>query len=404
MGVVNTENRNWTKAFGLDTKPLSVDVYTSQDQYQRELETIFAHCWLNVGRVEDVPNVGDYVVHNLPALSTSVVIARDVDGNINAFHNMCSHRGNKVCQERSGNAKYMVCEFHGWVFDTKGQLRDIPDQINFFDVDKAALGLKAVAVDVWEGFIFINLDANPKETLIEYLGELVPLLDGFPFSKYSQIFGYEGEVNCNWKVSVDSQQEAYHAAHLHRRTLNGALGGKENPFIHCLDFKDLGRHRMLSMPAGDEPPRKPIDKLAAENTVSIRSYAEGQDFSQWPSGVNPSRADNWAADIYVIFPNFWIALFNGMYQTHNFWPLGVDKMYQRITMRAAQPTKPSQRWALEYSRCMSRDVWLEDFSTLEAAHEMAKSGAFKEMHFQDQEVLCRHFHKVVGEYVGGAYK
>lgn len=405
MANAETEGKNWTRdEFGLGTEPLSVDVYTSQEQYEKELDLIFRHCWLNVGRVDDLPNKGDYVVHNLPELNTSVLLTRDQEGEINAFHNMCSHRGNKVCQESTGNAKFILCEFHGWAFDGKGMLRDIPDEPNFFDLDKSKLNLKTISVDIWEGFIFINLEESPKETLKEYLGELVPLLDGYPFDKYTPIFGYEGEVNCNWKISVDSQQEAYHAAYLHRRTLNGALGGRENPFIHCLDFKKIGRHRMLSMPAGDEPPRKPVDTLAAQNTRSIRSYAEGQDFSEWPTGVNPTRSDNWAADIYVVFPNFWIAIFNGMYQTHNFWPMGVNKMYQRITMRSVQPEKPSERWALQYARCMSRDVWLEDFSTLEATAEVAKSGAFKEIHLQDQEVLCRHFHSVVNEYINGEYQ
>ena len=77
---------------------------------------------------------------------------------------------------------------------------------------------------------------------------------------------------------------------------------------------------------------------------------------------------------------------------------------RRITMRSVQPEKPSERWALQYSRCMSRDVWLEDFSTLEATAEVAKSGAFKEFHLQDQEVLCRHFHSVVKDYINGVYK
>lgn len=405
MANANTEGKNWTKEFGLGTEPLNVDVYTSEEQYEQEIETIFKKCWLNVGRIDDLPKKGDYVVHGLPDLNTSILLTRDQEGEINAFHNMCSHRGNKICQDNSGNSKFHLCEFHGWAFDGKGMLRDIPDEKNFFDLDKSKLNLKTVSVDVWEGFIFINLDQDPKETLEEYLGEVVPLLKGYPFDKYTPIFGYEGEVNCNWKISIDSQQEAYHAAYLHRRTLNGALGGKENPYIHCLDYKNLGRHRMLSMPAGDEPPRKPIDTLAAENTISIRSYTEGQDFSDWPTGVNPTRSDNWAADIYVIFPNFWVAIFNGMYQTHNFWPNGAaDKMYQRITMRASEPTKPSQLWARQYSRCMSRDVWLEDFSTLEATAEVAKSGAFTEIHMQDQEVLCRHFHKVIKDYIDGEYE
>ena len=155
MANAETEGKNWTRdEFGLGTEPLSVDVYTSEEQYEKEIDSIFRHCWLNVGRVDDLPNKGDYVVHNLPELNTSVLLTRDQDGEINAFHNMGSHRGNKVCQESTGNAKFILCEFHGWAFDGKGMLRDIADEPNFFDLDKSKLNLKTISVDSWEGFIF----------------------------------------------------------------------------------------------------------------------------------------------------------------------------------------------------------------------------------------------------------
>src|SRR3546814_4215058 len=68
---------------------------------------------------------------------------------VRAFHNACTHRGNKLCQKfadssafvKCGNKKYFTCEFHGWVFSDKGDVVDIPDQENFFDLDKQALGL-----------------------------------------------------------------------------------------------------------------------------------------------------------------------------------------------------------------------------------------------------------------------
>ena len=119
----------------------------------------------------------------------------------------------------------------------------------------------------------------------------------------------------------------------------------------------------------------------------------------WPKGLNPTRSPNWAADLYLIYPNFWIAPFDGMFQTHNWWPLGPDRLHQRIRMYGPEPRKPSERWALEYARCMSKEVWLEDLGTLEASQMMIASGVRKEMHLQDQEVLVRHFHRVVQDEV-----
>jgi len=92
---------------------------------------------------------------------------------------MCSHRGNKLAWSRSGNCRgALSCKFHGWTYDTSGRLVAVPDENNFANLSKDRNGLTPVATDVWQGFIFINLDPHPRETLREYLGEVVDLLEG----------------------------------------------------------------------------------------------------------------------------------------------------------------------------------------------------------------------------------
>lgn len=405
---MSTASDKWTLRFGLDTAPLSPSIYTSQAQFELERDRIFRKSWLNLGRIEDIPKPGDYVVHELPLFPTSILLIHGYDGVVRGFHNMCTHRGNKVCPMfagpeafvKTGNKRFHTCEFHGWVFDDKGQLVEIPDAAEFFDLDRTRLNLREVATDTWEGFIFVNLDPRPQMTLREHLGDLVTELGGYPFSEHTTIFGYEGELNCNWKLSVDSQLEGYHAVTLHRRTLGGALGGQaDNPMLHMLEFALLGDHCRLSMPGSHTPPRGAIDTVAASLAPSIRSYTQDR-LTQFPPGVNPTRSDKWVADLYFVFPNFWIAPFDGQYQTHNFWPLSVNRMYQRIVMRGKQPQTHSQAWGIEYARVMSSNVWLEDFSTLEETQQMAESGMLEALNFQDQEVLCRYFHKRIREHIG----
>lgn len=408
---MNTSTDKWTLRFNLDTAPLSPSIYTSQAQFELERDKIFRKYWLNLGRIEDIPKPGDYVVHELPLFPTSILLIHGYDGRVRGFHNMCTHRGNKVCPMfaapeafvKTGNKRFHTCEFHGWVFNDKGQLVDIPDEAEFFDLDRKNLNLREVATDTWEGFIFINLDPAPALTLREQLGGLVDELAGYPFDKYTSIFGYEGELACNWKLSVDSQIEGYHAVTLHRRTLGGPLVGvSDNPMLHMLEFATFDRNFRLSMPgmpgAGGGA-RGPIDALAAELAPSIRSFTQGR-LGDLPPGINPTRSDKWVGDIYYVFPNFWIAPMDGQYQTHNFWPLAVNRMYQRIVMRAPQPKTHSEQWGIEYARVMSSNVWLEDFSTLEESQQMAESGLLENLHFQDQEVLCRYFHKVIRSHIG----
>ncbi|TMA51497.1 MAG: Rieske 2Fe-2S domain-containing protein, partial [Deltaproteobacteria bacterium] len=80
----------------LGTDPVPAAVFTSAEQFEREREQIFRKVWLNVGRVEQIPHPGDYLVKDLAVCNTSVLVVRGKDGTVKAFHNMCSHRGNKI--------------------------------------------------------------------------------------------------------------------------------------------------------------------------------------------------------------------------------------------------------------------------------------------------------------------
>ena len=151
----------------LGTDPIPANVFTSAEQFKLEQERIFKKVWLNVGRVDSIPNAGDYLVKDLAVCNTSVVVARGKDGEVNAFHNMCSHRGNKVVWDHGGTCQNFTCKFHGWSYGLDGKLKFVPDEESFFDLKKNALGLTRVAVDVWEGFIFVNVDPDPSETLTE---------------------------------------------------------------------------------------------------------------------------------------------------------------------------------------------------------------------------------------------
>ncbi len=92
-----TQGGKWHNRYPeLGTGPVSIEPYISREYFERERELIFRKVWLNVGRVEQIPTPGDYFVKDLAVCNTSIVIVRGDDGKVNAFHNMCSHRGNPV--------------------------------------------------------------------------------------------------------------------------------------------------------------------------------------------------------------------------------------------------------------------------------------------------------------------
>ncbi len=145
-------------------------------------------------------------------------MVRGQDDTIRAFHNMCRHRGNKLVwqdypnEEVAGTCRQFTCKYHGWRYALDGELTFIQQEQEFFDLDKSDFPLVEVNLDIWEGFIFVNLDKEPAARRSqEFLGELGEKLEGYPFSELTQVFSYSAEVGSNWKLFIDAFQEFYHA-------------------------------------------------------------------------------------------------------------------------------------------------------------------------------------------------
>lgn len=380
--------------------PLPANVFISEEQFQLERERIFGKVWLNVGRVERIPNPGDYFVQDIAVCQTSVIVVRGKDGNIHAFHNMCSHRGNKVVWDKQGSCQMFTCKFHSWSYALDGRLRYVPDEESFFDLKKDELSLTPVAVDVWEGFIFINVDPNPQETLQDYLGELGVGLHGYPFNEFSATSAsWTTEVKANWKVVKDAFQEIYHVPFLHRRSIPDSFTSKANPYAHVLYMQLFPRHARASLFGNADLKPSPVAALA----FRYGAFIIRQDFSlsNLPPGVNPLRDPTWTLDLNVIFPCFFVDVSEGSYFTHQFWPLAVDRTLWQSTQYFPKAKTPGQRFSQEYGHVLFRDVILEDGRTFEETQSVLLSGAKKTFVLHDEELLVRHSHYVVEQMIKG---
>ena len=147
-------------------------IFVDPEIYDAEKERIFARCWLYLAHESQIAKSGDFV--NVFMGEEPVLVVRDPDGKIGAFINSCRHRGNKVCRADAGNAKAFLCPYHGWTFDTRGELSGVPGYRELYhdELDRKAWGLARVAqVDTYCGMIFGTFDpeAPPLE---EFLGDM----------------------------------------------------------------------------------------------------------------------------------------------------------------------------------------------------------------------------------------
>ena len=374
--------------------------YHSESVFQREKERIFKKSWLCVGREDMAPNPGDYFVQDLPVCDTSIIVTRNRQNQLRAFHNMCLHRGNKVAVHPQGNVSRFVCGFHGWAYDNDGQLRHVPDEGSFHGLNKDKMCLKSVALDTWQGFVFINVDPTPTQTLREHLGPLEHMFDGFPHQGMKCVLTLRAEVNANWKLLMDAYMEAYHVLELHARSAPNAFNSDANPNGHLNSIRLLGPHRSMSIYGNPEQIPTPAQALALKFVFgpSYTPAHSAKALEQVP-GVNPDGRADWAFDSTLVFPNFSFYTSNGWFLRQMYWPVAPDKSIYESHMYMFEPTDTKALIGWEHAKTQLFDVALEDLSTVERTQGMLKSGAITEMYLSDQEVLVRHGHHIVDQII-----
>jgi Rieske 2Fe-2S family protein len=401
---------SWTEHYPeLGTAPVSYADCVSPEFYELEREAIYKRAWLNVGRVEQLPRVGSYFTKEIAVLPASIVLVRDGDGEIRAFHNICRHRGNKLvwrddpAAETSGVCRQFTCKYHGWRYDLSGGCAFVQQENEFFRLDKADYGLAPVHCDVWAGFIFVNFCDEPEQNLVEFLGPMIGDLESYPFEKLSARFSYRAPVNANWKLYLDAFQEFYHAPVLHaKQSPDGLATPSQQAGFEAPHYELNGPHRLVST-AGYRPWELRDDMLKPMERIT-RSGLLGPwdkpDLGEMPSGLNPARCEPWGLDSFQLFPNFVILIWSqGWFLTYHYWPTSFRSHIFEGNAYFPPARSPRERVAQEMAAVTFKEYSLQDASTLEATQMMLESRVVERFPLNDQEVLCRHLHKVVDDWV-----
>jgi phenylpropionate dioxygenase-like ring-hydroxylating dioxygenase large terminal subunit len=401
---------SWTEHYPeLGTEPVSYEDSISPEFYELEREAIFKRVWLNVGRVELLPRNGSYFTKELQFARTSIIVVRDMQGQVRAFHNICRHRGNKLVwkdfprEETSGTCRQFACKYHGWRYDLDGALSYVQQESEFFDLDKKDYGLVPVHCEVWEGFIFVHLGRQPQQSLVEFLGPMITGLAGYPFHELTERWYYRSEVGANWKIYMDAFQEFYHAPVLHaRQTPVKFSNPAQEAGFEAPHYRIDGPHRLVST-AGirawemGEDMRKPIEDICRSGLFGPWDVP---DLGPMPPGVNPAGCNPWGLDSFQLFPNFTILLWGqGWYLTYHYWPTSHNSHVFEGTLYFKPAKTPRERIAHELAGASFKEYGLQDANTLEATQSMLESRAIDRFPLNDQEVLCRHLHKEVVRWV-----
>ena len=246
----------------IGTATVSADVYRDPLRYELEVENVLRRSWLIAARSSELPKVNDWILYE--GHGDTVVVSRQPDGRVAAFHNVCQHRGVRLTRgETSGCARRFTCPYHGWVYDTTGDLVGVPEREDFAAEALDGLRAPSVAADEWGGWVWINLagpDAAPS--LLEWIGsDIVNDLGRFAMEGMILHEKLVFDLDVNYKSVVDGFNEVYHATELHHTTPEFTKSSRDTSF-HL-----TGPNSMMFVPRPDRRARLDENGDHHQNTI-----------------------------------------------------------------------------------------------------------------------------------------
>ena len=337
--------------------------YICPTQAERERDLFFRKGAFNVGLSALLPKPGDWMTHDYAGVP--ILLARDGDGKLGAFLNVCRHRGARVAEGCGSGDKDFRCPYHGWCYGLDGALIARPDERSFAAAAREAHGLRPLPVAEKYGMIWVSPDPEANFDVDQMLGGLGDDLAAYGLDSYHH---YETRVlrrKMNWKLGVDTFGETYHLQHLHPNTVDPLF------YSNRCTFDAFGpNHRMLAA-------RRTFDTL------------RGVPEDQW------DVLDNTVV-ICVLFPNTVFTYQRDHVETWHFFPGDtVDETILYVSLYIPTPVespKAKEHWDRNFNILMAT-VEMEDFPTCEGMQKGFGSGAQDAITFGRNEPALQHFHK-----------
>jgi len=330
---------------------LPARAYTDEAWFATEMDRVFARMWLAAGRAAELDAAGAFLRRDVAG--ASVLVVRANDGSIQAFHNVCRHRGTRLClDERGAFHGSIQCPYHAWTYGLDGRLLAAPQMDEVAGFDRSEYPLRRVACETWDGHLFINLSpldtlgatvsavegSETPDPLSSHLGDLPARFAPWRMQDLRLARRIDYEIATNWKLVVQNYNECLHC-----------------PVIHPL-LNRMHHH------------------LAADNVPSTGTYCGGA--MGFKDGVETLSTDGKLRRAYLpgltgrdrehvnyfaIYPNFLLTLHPDYMMTITIWPqdCGRTKLVAEWHFHPDEMAKPDFVFedAVEFWDRTNREDW-----------------------------------------------
>jgi len=328
--------RKTAESFEPGAKSLPQRYFISPEVFAQEQERIFSRQWVLVGHQSAIAQPGDYFISEVA--DESLIVVRGKRGEIRGFYNVCRHRGSRLIENRNGQLSAAIqCPYHAWTYALDGRLLGAPHMDDVPDFNKASYSLHPVNVEIWEGFVFVNLNGEEarlrsEATARQRSGDFISLERWFAplagkFSRWKSptlrsAKRIEYDVRANWKLIFENYSECYHCLGVHPELSKiSPYDSAENdltegPFLG--GFMRIAKGRSLTMSGnacalGIADASRVRDRAPAHNRNPSQKIEDDYDHEHEHDGKN-------RVFYYSIFPNMLLSLHPDYVMVHQLQP------------------------------------------------------------------------------------
>ncbi|MBL7497761.1 Rieske 2Fe-2S domain-containing protein [Frankia sp. CNm7] len=232
--------------------PFDAAEYTDPNVAARERDLVFGRVPSIVAHSSELARPGDFITLQMPR--NKVIVARQADGGLKAFVNLCRHRGALLEERENGNCRVFSCAYHRWAYGTDGSLRSITRDATFGEVDRSRHGLVELPCEERHGFVWLVDDATQQIDVAAWLGSpMDEILAGYGLADLVSYRAGGFDEPVNWKIMQDAFLDGYHIQYAHANT------AARHIHTNVMALEDFGRHcRFVA-------PRKTIDPWVDED-------------------------------------------------------------------------------------------------------------------------------------------